>query len=186
MAPTPTLPLLADLLPRQDVFVPPPTATITVVPEAPNNNNDSGGGGGPDTGAIVGIVIGVVVAIILIWWIVRSLSTGRTAAPAPDSDRQGWYDDRPGAMHGRASSRGRHHHHHRSRSGHRHHHGHRHSHSRHRSSTPRPVVVVDDKDLYSGGAPRRPSSAYVVPTGEVRRSRSHGRRSRSPGYYASY
>lgn len=183
MAPTPTLPLLSHLLPRQNA----PAATVTVYADPPATTivtTDSGsdsdsGGGGLDTGAIVGIVIGTIVGLLLIWWIVRSLSgNNKTAAPAPDTDRQGWYDDRAGAVHGRTSSR---HSHRRSRSGD-HHRSHRH-HSRHRSSTPRPVVVVDDKQLY--GEPRRPSGAYVVPMGEVRRSRSQ-RRSRSPGYYARY
>ncbi|KAK1831008.1 hypothetical protein QBC39DRAFT_372317 [Podospora conica] len=201
MAPTPTLPLLSHLLPRQQTG---PVATVTVVADAPattiiatdSDSSDSGGGGGggPDTGAIVGIVIGTIVGILLIVWIVRSLAGKNKAdgaggsGPAPDTDRQGWYDDRAGGVHGRTSH---HRHHHSSRSRSRdHHRAHRH-HSRHRSSTPRPVVVVDDKQLY--GEPRRPSSAYVVPMGEVRRSRSsqgrrsrsHGR-SRSPGYYERY
>ena len=191
MAPTPTLPLssalLSHLLPRQNA----PAATVTVFADPPattiittgsGSGSDSGGDGGKsglDTGAIVGIVIGTIVGLILIWWIVRSLSgNNKTAASAPDTDQQGWYDDRAGAVHGRTSSR---HSHRRSRSGD-HHRAHRH-HSRHRSSTPRPVVVVDDQQLYE--KPRRPSGAYVVPTGEVRRSHSQ-RRSRSPGYYARY
>lgn len=191
MAPTPTLALpaslLSHLLPRQNapaatvtVYADPPAATVITTNSGSGSGSDSGGGGGGlGTGAIVGIVIGTIVALLLIWWIVKSLSgDNKTAAPAPDNDRQGWYDDRAGAVHGRTSSR---HSHRRSRSGD-HHRSHRH-HSRHRSSTPRPVVVVDDKQLY--GEPRRPSGAYVVPMGEVRRSRSQAR-SRSPGYYARY
>lgn len=187
MAPTPTLPLLHDLLARQN----PPAATVTVFSDPPNagptivatDSTSSGRKSGPDTGAIVGIVIGTIVGILLIWWIVKSLAgNNKTAAKAPDTDRQGWYDDRAGAVHGRTSSRG-HSHHRRSRSRD-HHRAHRH-HNRHRSSTPRPVVVVDDKQLY--GEPRRPSGAYVVPMREVRRSTSRGQaRSRSPGYYARH
>jgi len=184
MAPTPTLPLpevLSHLLsPRQA------TATVTIIPTTSNSDSSSSqsaGGSSISGGGIAGIVIGTIVGLLLIAWIVRSLSgdnkKNNTAAPAPDNDRQGWYDDRAGAVHGRTSSR---HRHHSSRSRSRdHHRAHRH-HSR-RSSTPRPVVVVDDKAVY--GEPRRPSGAYVVPMGEVRRSRSQGR-SRSPGYYARY
>jgi len=189
MAPTATLPLLHDLLlARQN----PPAATVTVYSDPPSpgttivatdSTSSSSKKSGPDTGAIVGIVIGTIVGILLIWWIVKSLAgDNKTAAKAPDGDRQGWYDDRAGAVHGRTSSRGPSQHR-RSRSGD-HHRAHRH-HSRHRSSTPRPVMVVDDKQLY--GEPRRPSGTYVVPRGEVRRSTSRGQgRSRSPGYYASY
>jgi len=193
MPPSPTLPLLLDLLARQD----PPAATVTVYTDPPSpgttiiatDSTSSSKKSGPDTGAIVGIVIGTIVGILLIWWIVKSLAGGgnkkdTAAARAPDNDRQGWFDDRAGAVHGgRASSRGHSHEHRRSRSRD-HHRAHRHR-SRHRSSTPRPVVVVDDKQLY--GEPRRPSGAYVVPMGEVRRSTSRGQaRSRSPGYYARY
>jgi len=177
MAPTPTatLPLAALLhavLPRQDAA--PPTATVTVVPGGNTNNNDNGSSSSNslDTGAIVGIVIGVIVAILLIVWAIKSLS----GKPAPDSDRQGWYDDEPRSR--------KHHHHHGGHGGHqsrsRSHHSHHH---RHRSRTPRPVVV--EKDNYV--PVQSPATAYVYPPDGGRRSRSQRRsRSRSGGYYASY
>ena len=187
MAPTPptaTLPLAAlphAVLPRQDAA--PPTATVTVVPSGnTNTNNDNGSSSSNnslDTGAIVGIVIGVIVAILLIVWAIKSLS----GKPAPDSDRQGWYDD------DNEPPRSRRHHHHHNHGGHGGHGGHRsrsrshHSHHhRHRSRTPRPVVV--EKDNY---VPVQPPAAYVYPPDGGRRSRSQRRsRSRSGGYYASY
>ena len=167
MAPTPTktLPLrLSGIFARQTTTTS-PTSTVTVAPPA-NNNNSSGSS--LDTGAIVGIVIGVVVAILLIIWVVRSLSA---PTKAPDTDRQGWYDD---------DQPRRHHHHHHHNRGHRSRSRSHHSHRRHRSSTPRPVVL-EEKDAYV----RRPSATYVI--NDAGRSRSQGRsRSRSRGYYASY
>lgn len=189
MAPTPTLPLaIAGIFGRQIVVspdatvtvVPPtttivaptttivaPTTTTTVIPTSAvvANNRDNGLG----TGEIVGIVIGVIVAILLIIWAIRALSAKPTRAP--DTDRQGWYDDREPSSGG---------HRHQSRSRSRSHHGHHHHHHhRHRSSTPRPVVL-EEKNVY---APRRPSATYAYPD-TARRSRSQGRsRSRSGTRY---
>ncbi|KAK0729641.1 hypothetical protein B0H67DRAFT_3678 [Lasiosphaeris hirsuta] len=162
MAPTPTIPLLGAIVGRQGVTVTVapsvPTTTVTVVPDNTNTyTTTSGSSLGP--GAIAGIVIGVIVGLLLLWWLFRMCNK---PARAPDSDRQGWYDDGRGGAH----AHGHHHHSHSrghrgSRSRSRSHHHHR------RSITP---VVLEEK-------PRRPSATYVV---DGRRSRSASR-----GYYVS-
>ncbi|KAK3689389.1 hypothetical protein B0T22DRAFT_171416 [Podospora appendiculata] len=156
MAPTKTLPAVADLVVRQT------TATVTVAATTDTTTTNSSGGSSVGGGEIAGIVIGTIVGILLIWWIVKRLSSPDKARAEPArSDRQGWYDD------DRSRSR-----HSRSRSGHRHQH---HHHSRRRSSASRPVVI-EEKTAY---APRRPSATYVQHSdGRVTRSRS-----RSAGRY---
>ncbi|KAK3349023.1 hypothetical protein B0T25DRAFT_582050 [Lasiosphaeria hispida] len=169
MAPTPTItiPVLRGLVARQDVTVTVaptvPTTTVTVVPDSTNTYNTTTSLG---PGAIAGIVIGVVVGLLLLYWLFRSCNK---PARAPDSNRQGWYDDGRGDAHAHAHGHRHHHNHHGSRSRSRSHH------HRHRSVTP---VVLEEK-------PRRPSATYVV---DGRRSRSQRRsrsRSASRGYYVS-
>ncbi|KAK4099101.1 hypothetical protein N658DRAFT_525731 [Parathielavia hyrcaniae] len=141
MAPTPTLPQgVTRPMARQE------STTTVVVATDPNPGSTSNNS--LDGGAIAGIVIGSIVGILLVWWIIKSCAGPR----APDTSRQGWYDDTvppPPRSRSRSVPHGRHHHHHH----HPHRHSRRHSHSRHRSSS-RPVVV---EEKYAT-APRRPSA----------------------------